>query len=449
MKSCSIDSIRGVYGMLDESYVDSFDAPVGDIDQNRTIRKKQICILSKFKTVIQFLGPAFIVSVAYIDPGNFATNISGGSLFNYNLVWVILWSNLMAIFLQTLSAKLGIATGCNLPQMCGKVFPRNVNWLFWIVAELAAMATDLAEFLGGTLGFYLLFRIPMVYAGMITVVITFVIVYLSKYGQRLIEIIISAFIAIICVSYTLELFLAKPDWASAGLHMLIPSLPNGEAVLIAVGMLGATVMPHVLYLHSQLVQHRNHALTDQEKVRHLKMERLDIIIAMNIAFVVNAAMVIVSAAVFFRNGIVVESIEQAKESLSPLLGAASGGAFAIALIASGLSSSAVGTMAGQTIMQGFVGLKISDNVTRLVTMLPGMIIILIGFNPMKALVFSQVTLSFILPFAIIPMLLITGNRKHMGILTNKRITGILGWVIASFIICANAVLILLTLSGKV
>lgn len=435
--------------MLDESYVDSFDASIDELNGEGTIPKKQRSIFSRLKTCVKFLGPAFVVSVAYIDPGNFATNISGGSKFNYNLVWVILLSNLMAIFLQTLSAKLGIATGCNLPQMCGKVFPRKVNWLFWIIAELAAMATDLAEFLGGTLGFYLLFRIPMVYAGIITVVITFVIVYLGKYGQRVVEIIISAFLAVVCIAYTLELFLAKPDWASAGIHMLVPSLPNGEAVLIAVGMLGATVMPHVLYLHSQLVQHRNGNLTDQEKVHHMKMERLDIIIAMNIAFIVNAAMVIVSAAVFYRNGMVVETIEQAKESLSPLLGAASGGAFAIALIASGLSSSAVGTMAGQTIMQGFVNLKISDNVTRMVTMLPGMIIILLGINPMKALVISQVTLSLILPFTVIPILLITRRREYMGILTNKRITNILGWIIASVIICANAVLIILTFKGEV
>jgi manganese transport protein len=214
-------------------------------------------------------------------------------------------------------------------------------------------------------------------------------------------------------------------------------------------MLGATVMPHVIYLHSQLVQHRNKDLTDYEKKKHFKMERLDIIIAMNIAFVVNAAMVIVSAAVYYRNGMVVNSIELAKESLSPLLGAASSGAFALALIASGLSSSAVGTMAGQTIMQGFVGLKINDNITRLITMIPGMFIILSGINPMQALVLSQVTLSFILPFAIIPMLLITGQRKYMGVFTNKKITNILGGIISGIIICANVILLTLSFSGLV
>ena len=234
----------------------------------------------KFKNFIKYMGPAFIVSVAYIDPGNFATNISGGSQFNYTLIWVILWSNLMAIFLQSLSAKLGIATGKNLPQMCGQVFSKKTNWVFLIVAELAAIATNLAEFLGSTLGFYLLFGIPMAYAGILTGVLTLMIVYLGKYGQRVIEVVICILIGVICISYTLELFLAKPDWASAGLHLLIPSLPNGQAVMIAVGMLGATVMPHVIYLHSQLVQHRNHDIRIEDKKHHLKMERIDIFLSL-------------------------------------------------------------------------------------------------------------------------------------------------------------------------
>ncbi|SDN51323.1 manganese transport protein [Acetanaerobacterium elongatum] len=355
----------------------------------------------------------------------------------------------MAIFLQTMSAKLGIATGQNLPQLCGRVFSRKINWFFWVAAELAAMATDLAEFLGATLGFYLLFHIPMAFAGALTAVITFLIVYLSKYGQRVIEVIITGFVAIICIAYTLEIFLAKPDWASAGLHTLVPTIPGGEAVLIAVGMLGATVMPHVIYLHSQLVQHRNKDSTEAEKKRHLKMERLDITIAMNIAFIVNAAMVIVSAAVFYKNGVAVDSIEQAHQSLTPLLGAASSGAFGIALIASGLSSSAVGTMAGQTIMQGFVGLKINDNVTRLITMIPGMIIILCGVNPMNALVLSQVTLSFILPVPIISMMLLTKRKDLMGSLVNKPVTNVIGWTIAGVIIAANVILLYLTFTGKV
>lgn len=348
-----------------------------------------------------------------------------------------------------MSAKLGIATGYNLPQMCGQVFSKRTNWFFWIIAELATMATNLAEFLGGTLGFYLLFRIPLVYAALITAVLTFFIVYLSKYGQRVIEIIISVFVAVICVAYSIEVFLAKPDWASAGIHTLMPSLPNGEAVLIAVGMLGATVMPHVIYLHSQLVQCRNHDIDIEKKKIHLKMERIDITIAMNIAFIVNAAMLIVSAAVFYRNGLVVETIEQAHRTLTPLLGNLSSMAFGAALIASGLSSSAVGTMAGQTIMQGFIGLNISDNVTRLVTILPGMLIIFIGINPMKALVMSQVMLSFVLPAAIIPMMLITRRKDLMGSFANKPITNIIGWIITGLIVSLNAILIYLTFKGSV
>lgn len=404
----------------------------------------------KAKSMLKFLGPAFIVSVAYIDPGNFATNISGGSVFNYNLVWVILWSNIMAVFLQSMSAKLGIATGHNLPEMCSKIFSRRTNWFFWIEAELAAMATDLAEFLGGTLGLYLLFRIPMIYAALLTGVLTFLIVYMEKYGQRVVEWIIGTLVAVITIAYTIELFLAKPDWAQVGIHTLIPSLPNGEAVLLAVGMLGATVMPHVIYLHSQLVQSRNQRdHTEEQKRKHLRMEQIDIAIAMNIAFLVNAAMVIVAAAVFFRNGMGVDTIEQAHISLEPLLGTLSSGAFGIALLASGLSSSAVGTMAGQTIMKGFVGLNIPINIRRLITMTPALIIIASGVNPMKALVISQVALSFALPFAIVPMLLITSRKDLMGSFVNKPQTKIAGWIITSLIVGLNAVLLYLTFTGNV
>lgn len=407
-------------------------------------------LLRKFRQLFKFLGPAFIVSVAYIDPGNFATNISGGSVFNYTLVWVILWSNLMAIFLQCMSAKLGIATGHNLPEMCGIIFPRKVNWFLWVCAEFAAMATDLAEFLGGTLGLYLLFGMPMVYAGLLTGAITYLIVYMEKYGQRVIEAIITVLVTIICIAYSIELLIAKPDWGAVGIHTLVPMLPNGQAVLIAVGMLGATVMPHVIYLHSQLVQSRNDANDSTErKLRHLKMERIDIVVAMNIAFIVNAAMVIVSAAVFYKHGMAVDTIEQAHKSLEPLVGSLSSGAFGIALLASGLSSSAVGTLAGQTIMKGFVNLNIPLNVRRLITMTPAMVIICLGINPMKALVISQVALSFALPLAIIPMILITGRKDLMGDLVNKPVTKIVGWIITGIIIGLNAVLLYLTFTGGV
>ncbi|WP_088187502.1 Nramp family divalent metal transporter [Desulfosporosinus sp. FKA] len=404
---------------------------------------------TKAKSMLKFIGPAFIVSVAYIDPGNFATNISGGSTFNYSLIWVILWSNLMAIFLQSLSAKLGIASGHNLPEMCAKIYSRRVNWFFWLEAEFAAMATDLAEFLGGTLGLYLLFKIPMIYAGLLTGALTFLIVYMEKYGQRVVEWIIGTLVSVITIAYTVEVFLAKPDWSQVSIHTLVPSLPNGNAVLIAVGMLGATVMPHVIYLHSQLVQARNMDTTEEQKRKHLRMERIDIAIAMNIAFLVNAAMVIVAAAVFFKNGMAVDTIEEAHKSLEPLLGTLSSGAFGIALLASGLSSSAVGTMAGQTIMKGFVGLSIPVNIRRLITMTPALLIIASGINPMYALVMSQVVLSFALPFAIVPMLKITSRQDIMGSFVNKPLTKIVGWMITSLIIGLNLVLLYLTFTGNV
>lgn len=406
-------------------------------------------IIRRFKHLLKFLGPAFIVSVAYIDPGNFATNISGGSIFNYNLVWVILWSNLMAIFLQVMSAKLGISTGTNLTQMCKKVFSKRMNWFFYFVAAIAAMATTMAEFLGGVLGFYLLFGIPLSYSVILTAVVTFAIIYLQKYGQRIVEIIITIFVAVICAAYTIELFLAKPDWPQIALHTLIPSLPNGQAVLIAVGMLGATVMPHVIYLHSQLVQCRNQGMTLEEKKKHLRMEKMDIIIAMNIAFIVNAAMVVVSASVFFSRGMIVDSIELAHRSLEPLLGALSSGAFGVALLASGFSSSAVGAMAGETVMDGFVDFKMPINLRRILTMLPGVLVVIAGVNPMEALVLSQVSLSFALPVAIIPLLIITSKKKLMGEFANKPLIKVVGWLIAAMIIALNAVLLYLTFTGKV
>lgn len=402
-----------------------------------------------FKLLLKFLGPAFVVSVAYVDPGNFATNISGGSVFNYNLLWVILWSNLMAIFLQINSAKLGIATDNNLSQMCRKVYSRKLNWFFWIVAELSAIATTMAEFLGGALGFYLLFNISLPIAGLLTGVVTFIIIYLQKYGQRLVEIIITILIAVICVAYGIEMFLAKPDWRAVGIHALIPSLPNGEAVLIAVSMLGATVMPHVIYLHSELVQCRNKGMTLADKKEHLHMEKIDVLFAMNIAFIVNAAMVIVSAAVFHNKGLIVDTIEMAHHSLTPLLGPLSGAAFAIALLASGFSSSVVGAMSGESMLDGFVDIKIPVNIKRLITMAPAMIIIAIGVNPMKALILSQVCLSFALPVAIIPMIKITNRLDLMGDFVNSTTNRIIGWLISLIIIGLNIVLLYFTLTNSI
>lgn len=400
---------------------------------------------ARLRNITKYLGPAFIVSVAYIDPGNFATNISGGSNFNYKLIWVILWSNLTAIFLQTLSAKLGIATGMNLPVLCRRHFKRSTNRVFWAVAVVAAMATDLAEFLGAALGFYLLFKIPMLWAGLLTGVITFLLVGLERYGQRVIEYVIASLVGVISISYVFELFLAKPDWTQVALHTVVPSV-SGDSITVAVGMLGATVMPHVIYLHSHLVLPRRQTEKPAKLQKYFRMERLDILLAMNIAFIINAAMVIVAAAVFHSNGLAVNSIEEAHKTLTPLLGTFSSGAFGLALLASGLSSSAVGTMAGQVIMKGFVNLEIPLAVRRVVTMLPALAIIATGWNPIDVLIISQVILSFALPAAIIPLMILTGRKEIMGCLVNARLTNYTGWLIVLLIIILNSVLLYFTIT---
>lgn len=396
------------------------------------------------KKLIKYLGPAFIVSVAYIDPGNFATNITGGSKFNYSLLWVILFSNIMAIFLQINSAKLGIATNKNLSEKCREQFSKKTNIFLWIVAVFTSIATTMAEFLGGALGLYLLFNIPLNIAGLLTFLITYIIIYFEKYGQRTIEIIIFVLISIICITYSIEVFLAKPDYVQIGIHTLLPTIKNSDALFVAVGMLGATVMPHVIFLHSELVKDRNNKLTTfTQKKKHLKMEKIDIIIAMNIAFFVNSAMIIVSAAVFYKQGLVVDTIEKAHQSLQPLLGNLSSVFFAIALLVSGFSSSAIGTMAGESVMDGFINIKLSNNIKRLITMIPAMLIILIGFNPMKALLLSQVCLSFALPMAIIPLLIITSNKKIMKEFVNTKLIKIIGIFISTIIIILNFLLLIL------
>ncbi|MGE5599378.1 MAG: Nramp family divalent metal transporter [Bacteroidota bacterium] len=396
-------------------------------------------------SLLRFFGPAFIVSVAYMDPGNFGTNISGGSLFNYDLIWVVLASNLMAILVQILSAKLGIVTGANLPVWCGRLFTRRANWFLLVIATAAAMATDLAEFLGGALGFYLLFRIPLVWSGLLTGAVTFAMTGLEKYGHRKVELAIGSLVSVISVCYVIELFLAKPDWGRVAYHTVVPML-NRESIMVAVGMLGATVMPHVIYLHSQLVQPRREGNGDHIRL-HLRNEKIDIIVAMNIAFVINAAMIVVSAAVFHSRGLTVVSIEQAHQTLAPLLGRLSSGAFGLALLASGLSSSTVGTMAGQVIMEGFVGLRTRVIWRRLLTMLPAMVVIGLGLEPMRVLVLSQVVLSFALPAAIVPLLIATGRRDVMGEHVNGPLTNALGWLIAGLIIALNALLLYMTITG--
>ncbi|MBP2650105.1 MAG: Manganese transport protein mntH [Firmicutes bacterium] len=403
-------------------------------------------IKGKAKGFLKYLGPAFIVSVAYMDPGNFGTNISGGTQFAYNLIWVILWSNIMAIFVQILSAKLGIATGVNLPDHCGRIFSRPINWGFWSIATVAAMATDLAEFLGGVLGFYLLFGIPLIWAALLTGIITYGICHMQKYGQVIVERIITVMVAVISIAYVWEMFMSKPDWAQVAYHVTVPML-SPASVLVAVGMLGATVMPHVIYLHSQLVQSRRTEGLEDCK-HHLKMAKVDVFVAMNMALIVNAAMVIVAAAVFNGNGLDVDSIEAAYMTLQPLMGNMAAGAFGLALLASGLSSATVGTMAGEVILKGFVGFDIPASVRRLITMVPGLAILMVGVNPMEALVYSQVALSFALPAAIIPLMIVTNKKNIMGRFKNSLLTNCFGWLIVGMILAMNVVLMYLTFNGQ-
>lgn len=397
--------------------------------------------------VAKFLGPAFVVSVAYIDPGNFATNIGGGSQFNYDLLWVILASNLMAIFLQTLSAKLGIASGRTLPDLCGALFSRRVNLVLWSIATAAAAATVLAEMLGGALGLYLLFGIPTPVAGLLTAAITLLICGAGRFGQERIEWIITALVGVISFSYVIELFLAAPAWPQVVIHTFVPHLTT-ESALLAVGMLGATVMPHVIYLHSGLVLSRRDPRDSARQKHHYRMEKIDVTIAMNVAFVINAAMVIVAAAVFHSRGLTVSTIEQAHFSLEPLLGRLSSTAFGIALLASGLSSSTVGTLAGDCILDGFGGPRLPLWIQRLITMGPALVIIGFNFEPMRVLVISQVALSFALPAAIIPLLILTARPDIMGEFVNSRCTRLVGWAVASLIIALNAYLLVSLTAGR-
>jgi manganese transport protein len=399
---------------------------------------------SRFR-LLPFLGPAFVASVAYIDPGNFATNIAGGSKFGYTLVWVIVTANLMAMLIQTLSAKLGIATGRNLPEVCRERFPKRVSIGLWLQAEGIAMATDLAEFLGAALGFHLLFGIPLFPAALITGATTFAILYLQKYGFRPIESVIFAFVGAIAACYVAELWFAHPPLGTVAKHAVLPAFQGTESVLLAVGILGATVMPHVIYLHSALMQDRIVPQDDAEARRLYRFTKIDVIIAMSLAGLINMAMLVVAASVFFKSGLHdVSSLETAHKTLAPLLGGASSKLFALALIASGLSSSTVGTMAGQVVMQGFIRRRISLTVRRSVTMIPALVVIAIGLDPSRTLVLSQVVLSFGIPFALIPLVIFTARRDIMGPLVNHRATTAIAVVVAALICGLNIFLLVQT-----
>jgi manganese transport protein len=395
--------------------------------------------------VLPFLGPAFIASVAYVDPGNFATNIAGGAKFGYTLLWVIVLSNLMAMLIQTLSAKLGIATGHNLAEHCRMRFPKWVVWLMWGLMELVAMATDLAEFLGAALGFNLLFGIPLWLAGLITAIVTFLILGLERYGFRPLEAVITSFVGVIAISYVIETFLDRPDWGLVGFHAVVPQFAGPESIVVATGILGATVMPHAIYLHSALTQSRIVTREPAKLKRLFRFELIDVAIAMGMASLVNGAMLIMSASTFHAQGAQnIGSIEEAHRTLEPLLGPAASVVFALSLLASGLSSSSVGTMAGQVIMQGFLHREIPVWIRRGVTMVPSLIVISLGLDPTTTLVFSQVVLSFGLPFAIIPLVMFTSNKDLMGVLVNRKITTLMASIVAGLIVILNVYLLYTT-----
>jgi manganese transport protein len=400
------------------------------------------------RNLLPFMGPAFVASVAYMDPGNFATNIQGGARYGYMLLWVIVASNLIAMLVQILSAKLGIASGRNLAELCRERFRRPVAVAMWIIAEIVAMATDLAEFLGAALGFYLLFGVPLWIAGILTAIATFAILSLERFGFRPLEAVITSLVGVIAVSYLVEMILVKPPMGQIATSIILPRLSGTESILLAAGILGATVMPHAIYLHSSLTQHRIVVKEPSLLRRLFRYEVVDVVVALGLAGLINAAMLIMAASTFHTQGLTaVGTIEQAHKTLEPLLGRAASWVFAVSLLASGLSSASVGTMAGQVIMQGFLKKEIPSWVRRLVTMIPSLIVIAIGLDPTRTLVISQVMLSFGLPFALIPLVMFTRKRDIMGVLVNGRLTTILATLAVALVVALNFFLLYQTFLG--
>jgi manganese transport protein len=400
------------------------------------------------RAVLPFIGPAFIACIAYIDPGNYATNIQSGAEFGYALLWVILMANVMAMVIQGLASKLGIATGMNLAEMCRARYAVWINYCLWITQEVTAMATDLAEFLGAAIGITLLTHIPMFASAAITGVAVFVILGLQGSGFRQLEAFIGGCAVLIAGCYLVETFLARPDWGQVALHSVMPSLPGNDAVLLAVGIVGATVMPHVIYLHSALTQRRVPANDEDEARRICRFNKIDVIVAMSLAGLVNMAMLFMAAKVFHFTGHAdVADINSAYKTLTPLLGGASAMVFAVSLIASGISSSHVGTMAGQVVMQGFVGFRIPVWIRRLATMLPAVAAVQFGLDPTRTLIVSQVVLSFTLPIPVITLLMFTRNRTIMGKLVNHPVVTALAIVCAGIILLMNVVLLYQTFGG--
>lgn len=396
------------------------------------------------RSSLAFVGPAVIASIAYIDPGNFATNIQAGAKYGYGLLWVVLLANVIAMLFQALSAKLGIVTGRNLAELCHDYFPRPVVWAMWIVSEIAAMATDLAEFLGGAIGLSLLLHVPLLVGMAMTALVTYGILMFENYGFRPLELIIGAIVGVIGLCYLVEMFIAPVDWAAVAYHTVTPEISDAEALLLVVGIIGATVMPHAIYLHSGLTQARVPVRDDGDREKVVRFSNREVIIALALAGLVNMAMVIMASSAFHAGHPEVSQIETAYHTLTPLLGSAAACVFLVSLIASGISSSAVGTMAGQMIMQGFVGFYIPLWVRRAVTMVPAFIVVAWGANATTALVISQVILSIALPLPMISLLIFTRRADIMGRFANSPLTQTAAVIGTAAVLLLNLFLILQT-----
>jgi manganese transport protein len=401
-----------------------------------------------WRASLAFAGPAVIASIAYMDPGNFATNIQAGARYGYELLWVVLLANLIAMLFQALSAKLGIVTGRNLAEICREQFSRPVVLAMWAVSEIAAMATDLAEFLGGAIGLSLLFHMPLLAGMIVTAIVTYGLLMCEKFGFRPLELIIGSMVCLIGLCYLVEMFVAPVDWSAAALHAVVPQLADGAALLLAVGIIGATVMPHAIYLHSGLTQTRMPVRNDAERRRVLRFSNQEVIVALAAAGLINMAMVMTAAGAFHAGHPDVSQIETAYHTLTPLLGAGAAGVFLLSLIASGVSSSTVGTMAGQMIMQGFVGFRIPIWLRRLVTMVPAFVVVALGVNATNALVISQVVLSIALPLPMISLLMFTRRADIMGRFANGRLTQIAAVVGTAVVLVLNVFLIVQTCGIK-
>ncbi len=397
------------------------------------------------RAFLPFAGPAVIASVAYMDPGNFATNIQAGAKYGYGLLWVVLAANLMAMLFQALSAKFGIVTGMSLAEGCRKHFPRPVVWAMWIVSEIAAMATDLAEFLGASIGLSLLLGVPLIWGLLLTAIGTYAILTLQQRGFRPMEIAIASFVGVIGLAYIAELLFAPPDWGQAVRGTLVPHLADSGAVMLAVGIIGATVMPHAIYLHSALTKDRMPAVDDSEKRLVLRWSNREVLLALSIAGLINMAMVCMAASAFNTGHQEVAEIETAYHTLVPLLGAGAASVFMISLLASGFSSSVVGTMAGQGIMQDFVAFRIPLWLRRLITMAPSFVVVALGYNATDSLIASQVVLSLALPVPMIALLLLTRRRDLMGDFASGLGLQAAAWGAALVVLALNSLLLLDTI----